>query len=144
MKADRFAGPLVILSGAVLFLATTQIDILSGTGSLSARAFPFVLSVLLGICGLILTVQPQDTPLFGVIQSLKDPRTALFAGVFLLYALTFRFVDFRFGTWAFLLASMWILRSRRWGELLLLPLIVSALVFVLFRYGFTVLLPVWF
>lgn len=144
MKADRLAGPLVILFGVALCVATTQVDVLTGAGSLSARAFPFVLSGLLVLCGLVLTVQPQDSPLSGVVQSLKDPRTALFGGLFLFYALTFRYVDFRFGTWAFMLASMWILGSRRWGELLLLPLAVSAIVFVLFRYGFTVLLPVWF
>nr|WP_323782858.1 tripartite tricarboxylate transporter TctB family protein [Amylibacter sp.] len=144
MKADRLAGPLVILSGASLFLATTQIDVLSGTGSLSARAFPFVLSGLLVLCGLILTIQPQDTPLSGVVHALKNPRTTLFASLFLLYALTFRYVDFRFGTWVFMLASMWVLGSRNWVELLVLPLSVSAIVFVLFRYGFTVLLPVWF
>jgi putative tricarboxylic transport membrane protein len=68
---------------------------------------------------------------------------AIFAALFLSYALTFRFVDFRFGTWAFVLVSMWILGSRKWIELLILPLAVSAATYWLFRHGFTVMLPVW-
>ena len=40
-------------------------------------------------------------------------------------------------------ATMWLFGSRRWLELVLVPLAVSAATFVLFRYGFTVLLPTW-
>ena len=67
----------------------------------------------------------------------------LIAALFLLYCLTFRYVDFRLGTWAFTLVSLWILGSRKPVELVLIPVAVSATVYAVFRYAFTVLLPTW-
>lgn len=144
MRADRFAGPLVLLAGVALCLGAAGLDVLPDATTLSARAFPYGLAVLLMLGGGFLTLRPGEGSLSGVLGRLADPRTAAFAGLFLLYALTFRFVDFRVGTWAFMLAAMWVLGARSLAELVLLPLGVAGAVYVLFRHGFTVLLPVWF
>ena len=67
----------------------------------------------------------------------------LSATLFLIYCLTFRYVDFRISTALFVFAVMWVLGARRPLELILTPVLVSASVFILFRFAFNVLLPVW-
>jgi putative tricarboxylic transport membrane protein len=143
MKADRISGGVIMIIGLGLMIAVAQIDILDNQPTLSARFFPYVLSVILSIGGLLLAFNPGDTRFGGVLAKLLDFRGVAFAAAFLVYALTFRFVDFRFGTWAFLLVTMWIMGSRKLLELLILPISISAIIFLLFRYGFTVLLPTW-
>jgi len=143
MRADRIAGGGVLFAGLRLFVAVTQIDILDSQPTLSARFFPFALSLILAMGGLWLLVKPGETKLNEVVQKLLAGKGVAFAAVFLLYALTFRYVDFRFGTWAFVILTMWILGSRKWMELVILPVCVSLITFLIFRYGFTVLLPTW-
>lgn len=143
MKADRIAGIVSAAAGLGLAVATAQIDILSGQPTLSARFFPYVLAAVLVVGGAALAVNPGGALLGDVVGRLLAWRGIAFAALFLVYAVTFRMVDFRLGTWAFVLAAMWVLGSRKWLELLLLPAAVSAATYLLFRHGFTVLLPVW-
>ena len=143
MKADRLAGIAGTGAGIVLAAAASQLEILTGQPTLSARFFPYLLSCILIFGGLLLALKPGSLPLATVIEKLLRRRGLAFAAVFLIYALTFRYADFRLGTWAFVLAAMWILGSRSRLELTLLPLAISATTYLLFRYGFTVLLPVW-
>ncbi len=143
MKADRVIGLVIIMAGLGLALATAQIGILASQPTLSARFFPYLLSGVLLAGGGVLVLRPGETALPDVVNRLLAGRAVAFAALFLIYALTFRHVDFRLGSWAFVLAAMWVLGSRRWLELLITPLCVSAAAYLLFRYGFTVLLPVW-
>lgn len=143
MKADRIAGGVIMIAGLGLMIAVTQVDILDNQPTLSARFFPYVLSVILSLGGLGLVFKPGDAKFGDVVNKLLANRGVTFAFVFLVYTLTFRFVDFRFGTWTFLLITMWILGSRKWIELLILPISVSMITYLIFRYGFTVLLPTW-
>lgn len=143
MKADRIAGGLTLIAGLGLMVATSQIDILASQPTLSARFFPYVLALILILSGLALALKPSDALLGTVIGKLLAYRGVTLAIAFLVYALSFRFVDFRFGTWFFLIVTMWILGSRKWSELLILPIAVSAGLYLLFRYGFIVLLPTW-
>ncbi|TNE35550.1 MAG: tripartite tricarboxylate transporter TctB family protein [Alphaproteobacteria bacterium] len=143
MKADRIAGGLTLIAGLALAAATSQIDILENEPTLSARFFPYVLALILTFSGIVLMLKPGKAELAGVLNKLMEMRGIAFAVLFLLYALTFRFVDFRFGTWLFLLSTMWILGARKWWELLILPMLFSGTLYLLFRYGFIVLLPTW-
>jgi len=143
MKADRAAGLIIVIAGSGLALATSQIGILASQPTLSARFFPYLLSAILLVGGATLFVRPGETELISVVEKLLNRRALALAVLFLIYALTFRMLDFRLGTWAFVLAAMWVLGSRKWQELLITPLCVSAAAYLLFRHGFTVLLPVW-
>lgn len=143
MKADRLAGIATIAAGLGLAALTAQVDILSGQQTLSARFFPYLLAGAMVSGGAVLFLKPGPGVLSTVTDKLMDRRGIALAGLFLLYALTFRYVDFRFGTWTFVLGAMWILGSRSWLELLITPVAVSAAAYTLFRYGFTVLLPTW-
>lgn len=143
MKADRVAGAAVAAFGAALGVLAAQIDVLVGGPAVDARFFPFILAGVLLIGGAALALRPGDTPIETVTARLLDRRALLFAGLFLAYALSFRHVDFRLGTWAFALAAMWALGARRPLELALIPPLLALGVFYLFRHGFTVLLPSW-
>lgn len=143
MKADRLAGVVTAVAGLGLAAASAGLDILASQPTLSARFFPYLLAGVLVLCGLALAVRPGERLLSEVVAQVLVRRGLAFAGLLLVYALTFRYVDFRFGTWAFVLAAMWVLGSRSRLELLILPLAVSAATYVLFRYGFVVLLPTW-
>jgi putative tricarboxylic transport membrane protein len=143
MKADRLAGLVIAGAGLALAAVTAQVDILAHQPTLSARFFPYVLAVVLCVAGVGLALRPRDVPLGDVVTNVLARRGVGFAGVFLIYALTFRVVDFRLGTWLFMLATMWILGARNRIELLVLPIAVTGAVYLLFRHGFTVLLPTW-
>ena len=143
MKADTIAGLVTAAAGIGLGAATAQLDILANQPTLSARFFPYVLAAVLVAGGLALAIKPADTSLREVVDGLLARRGLAFAAAFLVYALTFRFVDFRLGTWAFVLIAMWVLGSRKWFELVVVPIVVSAITYLVFRHGFTVLLPVW-
>ena len=143
MKADRLAGVVTALAGLGLAAASAGLDILASQPTLSARFFPYLLAGVLVICGLALVARPGERLLNEVVGQLLVRQGLAFAGLLLVYALTFRTIDFRFGTWAFVLAAMWVLGSRSRLELLILPLAVSAATYALFRYGFVVLLPTW-
>lgn len=141
--ADRLLGAVAILAGVGLGLATWLIQFNPNQLTLSARFFPGLLAVLLVGLGALLVLRPGPDRLGEVAGILLDRRVLLFAAAVLLYFLTFRHLDFRVGTWLFMLGSMVLLGARRPLELALVPLLTALLVWLTFRYGFTVLLPTW-
>ena len=143
MKADRLSGLVVVLAGLGLAAASFATDVLPDQPTLSARFFPLLLSVVFVACGLALVLRSASGSLSEIAAPLFQPRVLVIAGAFLLYATTFRYLDFRLGTWAFVLVALWALGGRRPWEPLVLPLAVSVAVYLVFRYGFLVILPTW-
>ena len=143
MKADRFIGIVVVVAGFTVALAAAGIDVLPSQPTLSARFFPYLLAGALIVAGAAIAWHPGDKALSEAMGALFASRGVLIAILFAVYATTFRYVDFRLGTWVFMLLAMIVLGSRRPSELVVLPIAVSGLVYTTFRYGFTVLLPVW-
>jgi putative tricarboxylic transport membrane protein len=143
LPADRLAGLLSIFGGLALGVGSWFIDINPNQLTLSARFFPGLLAGLLVVLGVLLALAPGPRPLGEVWAGIADRRAVLFAAALLIYFLTFRHVDFRLGTWLFMLVAMWLLGARRVWELLVIPTATALLVYVTFRYGFIVLLPTW-
>lgn len=142
-RADRIVGLAVVALGLALALLVAGIEINERQSTLSARFFPGLLAGALVVLGGLLALRPGDLGTVDALAGLMRRRGLLIAALFLLYCLTFRYVDFRLGTWAFTILALWILGSRKPLELILIPVAVSAAVYVVFRYGFTVLLPTW-
>lgn len=142
-RADRIVGLAVVALGLVLALLVAGIEINERQSTLSARFFPGLLAGALVVLGGLLALRPGDLGTADALAGLMRRRGLLIAALFLLYCLTFRYVDFRLGTWAFTILALWILGSRKPLELSLIPVAVSAAVYAVFRYGFTVLLPTW-
>ena len=142
-KADRIVGLAVAAFGLVLAALVADIEINERQSTLSARFFPGLIAGALVLLGGLLALKPGGLTTADAVSALIRRRGVLIAALFLLYCLTFRYVDFRLGTWAFTLVSLWILGSRKPVDLVLIPVAVSATVYAVFRYGFTVLLPTW-
>ena len=142
-KADRIVGLAVAAFGLVLAALVADIEINERQSTLSARFFPGLIAGALVLLGGLLALKPGELTAADAVSALIRRRGVLIAALFLLYCLTFRYVDFRLGTWAFTLLSLWILGSRKPLELALIPVAVSATVYAVFRYAFTVLLPTW-
>ena len=142
-RADRIVGLAVVALGLVLALLVAGIEINERQSTLSARFFPGLIAGALVLLGGLLALKPGPLDTAEAVSGLLRRRGVLIAGLFLLYCLAFRHVDFRLGTWAFTILALWILGSRKPLELALIPVAVSAAVYAVFRYGFTVLLPTW-
>ena len=142
-KADRIVGLAVAAFGLVLAALVADIEINERQSTLSARFFPGLIAGALVLLGGLLALKPGGLTAADAVSALIRRRGVLIAALFLFYCLSFRYVDFRLGTWAFTILALWILGSRKPLELVLIPVAVSATVFAVFRYGFTVLLPTW-
>lgn len=142
-RADGVLGLAALAAGLLLAALSADIPVNLGMQTLSARFFPRLLAGVLSLAGLVLLIAPGPRAAALAARALLERRRFLFAAALAAYFLTFRYVDFRVGTFVFMAATMWLFGSRRWLELILVPLAVSAGAFVLFRYGFTVLLPTW-
>ena len=142
-RTDRVLGFVVAAAGVALTLAVAEIEVNERQSALSAQFFPRLLAASLIVLGAALALRPGARGIGEVLSGLLRRRGLLVAGIFLIYCLTFRYVDFRFGVWAFTISILWILGSRKAIELILVPLILSAAAFAIFRHGFMVLLPTW-
>lgn len=142
-RADRIVGLTVAAFGLVLAALVADIEINERQSTLSARFFPGLIAGVLVLLGGLLALKPGQLGAAEAFAGLFRRRGVLIAALFLLYCLTFRYVDFRLGTWAFAILALWMLGSRKPLELALIPVALSATVYAVFRYGFTVLLPTW-
>jgi putative tricarboxylic transport membrane protein len=142
-NADRITGVVVVLGSLLLLATIPNIEINPNQSTLSARFFPFSVAAILLILGAILCFTKNSDSVASALAPLLNRRVLPIAGLILVYYIGFRFVDYRLSTWLFTLLGMWFLGSRRSWELILVPIFTSALVYLLFRHGFTVLLPTW-
>ncbi|AQZ53868.1 tripartite tricarboxylate transporter TctB family protein [Martelella mediterranea] len=143
MRSDRAIGGAILLLSLVMLYVAAGIDVLPGSGAVNARTLPMALCVIIGAGSLLLMIRPSATGLEITLQPILNRHALAFIALLVVYALSFRHVDFRLGAWAFMLASMALLGERRPLVLAILPVAVSLTVFVTFRYGFTVLVPTW-
>jgi hypothetical protein len=138
---DILSGLFILVLGAVAIILGQMIEISSSYG-LSARFFPILCGVgLVAMGGGIIYngVRSEPAPL----PFLFDARVGATIAAFLVYFMTFAIVDFRLGAWAMMLVGMFILGARDRMQLLLVPIGVSAATYLMFRYGFKILLPIW-
>ena len=144
VSSDRALGLVVLCIAGGVFAAGFGIDIPPGSeDSLSPRFFPQLLAIVLGGLGLALLAKGGGLSLHSVWAKLGSSRSLALLGLTALYTLTFGVMDFRLGTLLFVGGGMWIMGARGRLELTLVPAAVACLVYLLFRYGFLVLLPVW-
>lgn len=142
-RADVVLGLLLVAVAAVFAYAASQVVVNREVHTLSARFFPFLLSSLLAVLGAWIAVRPGPQKFAEVMGALLQSRRLWLAALIALYFLTFRYVDFRIGTALFMSAGMWTLGARKPLELVLVPVLMATAVFIIFRYGFLILLPIW-
>jgi putative tricarboxylic transport membrane protein len=142
-RADGVLGLAALAAALALALLSAGIPVNLGVQTLSARFFPRLLALVLALAGAVLLAAPGPRAAAEAARALLERRRLLFAAALAAYFLSFRYVDFRAGTLAFMAGAMWLFGARRPLELVLVSLAVSLGAYVLFRYGFTVLLPTW-
>lgn len=161
VAANTILGLLSIAGGAMVVVLSAFIASPGDEPGMPPAAFPILLGILLVILGTCLachgwrwqkalTADGRQQPsarkekTMDQIRSVVASRHSLaLSGLVLVYFLTFRLIDFRLGSWLFVLAAMAALGAKKKLELALVPVLISGSLYLIFRYGFTVLLPVW-
>lgn len=144
MNSDRLLGLVTLALGIGVLAAGVGIVTPPGTeDSLSPRFFPLLLACVLVLLGGALIFKGGGIPLSTVRGRVLSRTSLVLTGLTLAYTLSFGFIDYRVGALLFMGIGMWLLGSRSKWELMSIPVIVAVLMFVLFRYGFLVLLPTW-
>jgi putative tricarboxylic transport membrane protein len=139
--SDRLLGCLAVISGLVVWLASGGIDAPPDSHTLSPRFFPRLLGAVLAALGAMLLLFGRGHPLRDIAGKISRPRNYLLVGTTLLYALLFGHADYRVLSPAYMASALWILGMREPGRIAFISVCAPAALYLLFRYGFTVLLP---
>lgn len=150
----RLAGELtfmVLLLVLSLFMLWTAYGISKFESLTSAGAFPMAACLTMVVCALLIlrrtATLPQAPGATGeglaarFVRQLAPPVIVAFTVAIAVYMLALERLGFLLSSYVFLVASMWILGSRR----LVLNLVVSAIslaaIYVIFQTVFSVVLP---
>ncbi len=137
----------VAISAFMLWAAygISQFESISSPG-----VFPMLCAALLLITGLMSLVKTakarlqleSETFFQHFVRKLAPLQLVLFTALIVAYALTLEILGFLLGSYLFLLLSMQVLGSKRFGLNLLVSAVVLAAIFVVFQTAFSVVLPV--
>lgn len=144
MHSDRLLGLVTLALGTGVFVAGLDIIIPPGTeDSLSPRFFPLLLSCVLILLGALLTFTGGGVPLSTVRERVFSRTSLSLLCLTAVYTLSFGYMDYRIGTLLFMGIGMGLLGTCKKWELVVIPVVVTAVMYAVFRYGFLVLLPTW-
>ncbi len=156
-KKDIITG-CVFLGIALLFLAKTFQIADHELAQLSIRQFPLIVSSVIAALSLLLIgkgvramksqgVRPErDTPRPTIKELVLRPFVLRFAGLTvlgILYTQVFDHLGYLVATPGLLLGAMLLFGQKKWYRLILIPIIVSFVLFHVFRTLFRVPLPVF-
>ena len=140
-SSNRVLGLLSIGGGIGIWLLCGAIPATADAHILPPSFFPRLLAVVLGGLGLLLFIEGKGQPFSDAWNKVATPRSLFFVAAILIYTYAFRYVDYRLLTPVYIFAVMWVMGARIWRELILTPLIATAVLYLSFTYGFRVLLP---
>lgn len=139
---------LIVLFSAFMLWASYSI---SRFESLSSPGFfPMLCAATMLVTGLMnlvktarskLALEPDQTVFQRFVQKLAPLTLVLFTALIVAYMLLLEVLGFLVGSFLFLLLSMQVLGSKRVGLNLLVSAAVLAVIFVVFRTAFSVVLP---
>lgn len=139
--SNRLLGGFTFAAGAAVWLAAGGIQTPPDTHTLSAQFFPKLLAVALALFGGLLFIQGGGLPLGAVFEKIRSRRNWGLAACTLLFTAAFGHVDYRLICPAYLAVTLWILGRRRVRDIAIISLTSTAVLYLLFRYGFMVMLP---
>lgn len=151
---ERLPGELVfalLMALMSAFLLWTAIGISGFKSSTSAGSFPMAASATMLVCSLIVIAQTVRAPLAAGepgesllgqwVRRIAPPVIVWTSLAIVVYMLTLEWLGFIVGSYLFLVASMALLGSRRWGLNLLVSAGTLAAIVVVFQTAFSVQLP---
>ncbi len=142
--SNRLLGGITLGAGIVIFLLCRGIDTLPDTRTLSPDFFPQLLAVALSLLGIGLLIQGKGRPLPPVAAKVFQSRNLAVVGLTLLYTCAFGYGDYRLNTVMYIALVMGVLGCRSRTLFLTVPVLATAVMYGIFRYGFLVLLPTLF
>lgn len=139
---------LIVLFSAFMLWASYQI---SRFDSLSSPGFfPMVCAATMLVTGLMslvktarsrLALEPDQSVFQQFVLKLAPKALVLFTVLIVAYMLLLEVLGFIVASYLFLLLSMQVLGSKRWGLNLVVSAVVLAAIFVVFQTAFSVVLP---
>lgn len=151
---ERLPGEVVfalLMALMSAFLLWTAIGISGFKSSTSAGAFPMAASATMLVCSLIVIAQTVRAPLAAGepgeslwrqwVRRIAPPVIVWTSLAIVVYMLTLEWLGFIVGSYLFLIVSMALLGSRRWGLNLLASAGTLAAIVVVFQTAFSVQLP---
>ncbi|WP_161139614.1 tripartite tricarboxylate transporter TctB family protein [Propylenella binzhouense] len=139
---DTVGGGALIAVGGVVTLLSLDMGTGAAGATLPPNFFPLLCSAGLMICGAVLLVRgllSAAKPL----PALLDARVGAVLVALVAYFWWFEAIDFRVGTWLFALVALFAFGLRRPRQLIFVPIVLSAALYLAFTYGFDVVLPSW-
>lgn len=141
LQSNRLLGGIAALVGAVVWLTAGGIQMPLDSQTLSPQFFPKLLAAGLVILGSLLVILGGGQPLGQVFAKVSLPRNYCLVGCTLLFTLAFGHVDYRLICPVYIAAVLWILGRRKPKDLVLISVTATVILYLLFRFGFMVLLP---
>ena len=139
--SNRLLGGITVVSGAAVWLAAGSIQMPADSHTLSPQFFPKLMAVAMIVLGGLLFAMGKGRPLADVFRHVRAPRNFLLVACTLAFTTAFGHVDYRLLCPVYIAAVLWILGRRKPGGIIVISVTATAVLYLLFRYGFMVLLP---
>lgn len=139
---DIASGAALILFGAVATWLSLDISRGPDPNGVAPNFVPLLCSggiIVAGVVILVRGVLAAEGPLPKVL----DRGSAGVGALIGLYYWFFEQIDFRLGTWVFITGVMLVMGCRSLRRLALVPVLGTAVIYLIFRYLFEILLPTW-
>jgi hypothetical protein len=141
VTSNRLLGGIAFILGVAVWLAAGGIQLPAEGHTLSPRFFPKLLAGALALLGAILFALGKGLPFDAVYTKIRHPRNVCLAASTLLFAVAFGHVDYRLLSPAYIAVVLWILGTRKAKDIIVVSVSATAILYLVFRYGFMVLLP---
>ena len=139
--SNRLLGGLTVIGGLIVWIAAGGIQMPADSHTLSPRFFPKLLAAALMLLGAALFVMGGGRSLAEVFSRLRAPRNYLLVACTLIFTTAFGHVDYRLLCPIYIAAVLWVLGRRKPKDIIVISITATAVLYLLFRYGFMVLLP---
>lgn len=139
--SNRLLGGVSLIIGVVVWLSASGIQMPADSRTLSPQFFPKLLAAALMLLGAILFAVGKGRPFEAVCSKIRHPRNFCLAGSTLLFTLAFGHVDYRLICPVYIATVLWILGRRKPKDIIIISVTATAVLYLLFRFGFMVLLP---
>ena len=139
--SNRLLGGIACILGIVVWSAAGGIQIPAEGHTLSPQFFPRILAGTLALLGAVLFIIGRGLPFDAVYAQIRRPRSLPLAASTLLFTIAFGHIDYRLAVPAYIAATLWILGKRKAVDILIISVSATAILYLVFRYGFMVLLP---